>query len=155
MKSYHVFQGNNLYSKGACFGMAERINPGEKSRDYVYMGEEKLKSNIGMKVLRRGEESYFAVLDAGTNWYEAQTEFEIILASGNKVDFLITPLTGGHVTDKTMILEGLPARAENTTRLKVQVEMSAVNKATITIEDLGFGELFPTSGKGWTYTMEV
>ena len=150
-----VFQGNNLYSKGACFGMAERMDPGEKSRDYVYLGEEKLMSNIGMKVLRRGEESYFAVLDAGTNWYEARTEFEIILGGGNKVDFLITPLTGGHVTDKPMVLEGLPARPENTTRLKVQVEMSAVNKATITIEDLGFGELFPTSGKGWTYTMEV
>lgn len=150
-----VFQGNNLYSKGACFGMAERINPGEKSAGYVYLGEEKLKANIGMKVLRRGEESYFAVLDAGINWYEAKTEFEIILGSGNRVDFLITSLTGGHVTDKPMVLEGLPERPENTTRLRVQVEMSAVNKATVTVEDLGFGELFPTSGKGWTYTMEV
>ena len=154
-RNRRVFGGNNLFSKGACFGMAERIRPGEQSGKYVYLGEEKLKANIGMKVLRRGEESYFAVLDAGINWYEAKTEFEIILGSGNRVDFLITSLTGGHVTDKPMVLEGLPERPENTTRLKVQVEMSAVNKATITVEDLGFGELFPTSGKGWTYTMEV
>lgn len=150
-----VFQGNNLYSKGACYGMAERLHPGDKSRDYVYLGEEKLKSNIGMRVLRRGEESYFAVLDAGSNWYEARAEFEIILGSGNQVNFLITPLTGGHVTERQMVLEGLPVRPENTSRLKVQVEMSAVDKATITVEDLGFGELFKSSGKGWTYTIEV
>lgn len=150
-----VFQGNNLYSKGACFGMMERIHPSEKSSDYVYLGEEKLKSNIGMRVLRRGEESYFAILDAGINWYEAKTEFEVILGNGNRISFRITPLTGAHAVEKPVVLEGLPGRPENTTRLKVQVEMSAVNQATITIEDLGFGELFPTSGKGWTYTIEV
>ncbi|MBQ8598275.1 MAG: hypothetical protein IJ409_10855 [Lachnospiraceae bacterium] len=150
-----VFQGNNLYSKGACFAMLERINPSEKSRDYVYLGEEKLKSNIGMRVFRRGEDSYFAILDAGINWYEARTEFEVILGRGNQISFRITPLTGAHAIEKPVVLEGLPARPENTTRLKIQVEMSAVNQATVTVEDLGFGELFPTSGKGWTYTIEV
>ena len=150
-----VFQGNNLYSKGACFSMLERILPSDKSRDYVYLGEEKLKSNIGMRVLRRGEDSYFAVLDAGVNWYEARAEFEVILGSGNQISFRITPLTGAHAIERPVVLEGLPVRPENTTRLKMQVEMSAVNKATITVEDLGFGELFPSSGKGWTYTIEV
>lgn len=150
-----VFQGNNLYSKGACFGMAERLSPTDKSGNFVYLGEEKLKSNIGMKVLRRGEESYFAILDAGVNWYEAKAEFEVILGSGNQISFRITPLTGAHAIERPVVLEGLPSRPENTTRLKVQVEMSAVNKATITVEDMGFGELFFTSGKGWTFTIEV
>ena len=154
-RNRRVFQGNNLYSKGACYGMRERLNPGKLWKEYVYLGADKLKSNIGMKVLRRGEDSYYAVLDAGTNWYEASMEFDIILESGNELDFVITPLTGGHVTTRTLTLEGLPVRPERTTRLNVHVEMTSVDKAAVTIEDMGFGELFPSSGKAWTQMITV
>lgn len=154
-RNRRVFQGNNLYSKGACYGMMERLNPGELWKEYVYLGADKLKSNIGMKVLRRGEDSYYAVLDAGTNWYEASMEFDIILENGNELDFVITPLTGGNVTTRTLTLEGLPVRPERTTRLNVHIEMASVDKAAVTIEDMGFGELFPSSGKAWTQMMTV
>ena len=40
-----------------------------------------MKSNIGMKVRRQGEESYQALLDAGINWYEAQNTMEFYLRS--------------------------------------------------------------------------
>ncbi|MDE6815041.1 MAG: hypothetical protein K2P71_03285, partial [Lachnospiraceae bacterium] len=52
-------------------------------------------------------------------------------------------------------LEGLPERPKNTSRLKVHVEMSAPDRVTVTIEDMGFGEIFPSSGKGWTSTILV
>lgn len=154
-RNRRVFQGNNLYSKGACYGALERRSPSEEGKNHVYLGKDKLKANIGMKVLRRGEDSYFAILDAGTNWYEASADFEIILESGNTVDFMITPLTGENVIDKRVILEGLPERPRNTSRLKFHIEMAAVNQVTVTIEDMGFGEIFPSSGKGWTQTIVV
>ena len=37
-----VFQGNNLYSKGACYGMMERLHPGEEWKEHVYLGDDKL-----------------------------------------------------------------------------------------------------------------
>ncbi len=154
-KNRRVFQGNNLYSKGACYGMLERLNPGKEWQEYVYLGADKLKSNIGMKVLRGGEDSYYAVLDAGVNWYETSADFDIILEEGNTVDFVITPLTGGSVTNKAVTLEGLPERPPRTTRLSVHVEMTAVSRAEITVEDIGFGELFKSSGKAWTQTIFV
>lgn len=154
-RNRRVFQGNNLYSKGACYGALERLVPSEESRTHVYLGADKLKSNIGMKVLRRGEDSYFAILDAGTNWYEVSADFEVILESGNTVDFIITPLTGERVMDKRITLEGLPERPRNTTRLKFHIEMTAVNQVMVTVEDMGFGEIFPSSGKGWSQTITV
>lgn len=154
-KTRRVFQGNNLYSKGACYGVLERYAPSVEGQSHVYLGRDKLKSNIGMKVLRRGEDSYFAILDAGHNWYEASADFEVILESGNTLDFLITPLTGENVMNKKVVLEGLPERAERTTRLKIHIEMSAVNQIVVTIEDMGFGELVPSSGKGWTHSISV
>lgn len=154
-RNRRVFQGNNLYSKGACYGMAERLEPGPLWKEYVYLGSDKLKSNIGMKVLRKGEDSYYAILDAGANWYEAAAEFDVILESGNELEFLITPLTGGNVTSRVLTLEGLPQRQARTTRLNVRMEMTAVDQAAITIEDMGFGELVPSSGKAWTQVVQV
>lgn len=154
-RNRRVFQGNNLYSKGACYGALERLKPGEESKTHVYLGADKLKSNIGMKVKRRGEDSYFAILDAGTNWYEVSADFEVILESGNTVDFMITPLTGEKVIDKRITLDGLPERPRNTTRLKFHIEMAAVDQVVATIEDMGFGEIFLSSGKGWTQTIIV
>ncbi len=154
-RNRRVFQGNNLYSKGACYGMLERIAPTEEAKNFVYLGEDKLKSNIGMKVLRRGTDSYFAVMDAGKNWYEATADFEIILESGNMIDFIVTPLTGGQVTSRPILLEGLPERPKKATRLRIHMEMSAVDQAAVTIEDLGFGEIFLSSGKAWTQTFLV
>ena len=154
-KGRRVFQGNNLYSKGACYGMMERIRPGREWKEYVYLGADKLKSNIGIRALRCGEDSYYAILDAGTNWYEASFEFDIILEEGNTLELVITPLTGGNVTSRLITLEGLPERPPRTTRLNIQIEMSAVNQAVVTVTDMGFGEIFKSSGKAWEQTITV
>lgn len=154
-RNRRVFQGNNLYSKGACSGALEKLDPSREGRNYIYLGQDKLKSNVGMKVLRRGEEAYFAVLDGGVSWYEAFADFEVILESGNTVEFQVMPLTGEPATEREIVLEGLPERPKNTSRLKVHVEMSAPDRVTVTIEDMGFGEIFPSSGKGWTSTILV
>lgn len=153
-RNRRVFQGNNLYSKGACYGILDRLGKGQR-QEYVYLGADKLKSNIGMKVLRCGEEVYYAVLDAGVNWYETSSDFDIILEEGNTVEFVITPLTGGRVTNRILTLEGLPQRPPRTTRLNVHIEMTAVDKAEVTIEDMGFGELFRSSGMAWTQIIFV
>lgn len=135
--------------------MLERLQPSEEGKKYVYLGADKLKSNIGMKVLRRGEDSYYAILDAGSNWYETVSDFDIILEDGDTVDLIITPLTGGDVTERQVHLPGIPDRPRATTRLNIHLEMTAVNQATVTVEDKGFGELFPSSGKAWSSTIMV
>lgn len=154
-RTRRVFQGNNLYSKGACYGLRERLSPSAQGKSHVYLGGDKLKANVGLEVVRRGEDSYLAVLDAGTNWYEASADFDLILESGNQVAFRITPLTGGIPGYRTITLEGLPERPRSTTRLNIHIEMTAVDQAAVRIMDLGFGELFRTSGKGWTQTIQI
>ena len=79
----------------------------------------------------------------------------MILRKENSLFFHITPLTGENITDKKIELEGLPERPPCTTRLKIHVEMESVNQVTATIEDMGFGEFFPSSGKGWSKTITV
>ncbi len=154
-KNRRVFQGNNLYSKGACFSIHDKLHPSELSEEFVFLGDDKLKSNIGMKALRAGADSYFAVLDAGTAWFEARNDFDMILEEGNEFSFMITSLTGGLVTEKPMVLDGLPERPRGTTRLGFHVEMSDVNTMQIEITDKGFGQIIKPSGRAWNLTIVI
>lgn len=154
-RNRRVFQGNNLFSKGACYGMMEKQQASELGRSHVFLGSEKLKANIGMKVVRRGEDSYFAVLDAGTNWFEATGELEFYLESGNSFYVTVTPLDGEAVQNVEICLEGLEKRPAGTTRLRLLADMISENKVQIRVEDLGFGEIFPATHKKWKEILEV
>ena len=135
-KGRRIFQGNNLFSKGACYGMMERLTPGETGKNHVFLGKDKLKSNIGMKVLRRGEVSYQALLDAGINWYEAKNTMEFYLLEGRAVEILITSLTGKGNRIARIVPEELQ---EGIIRLRISVEMRDDTHLKVELEDLGFG----------------
>lgn len=149
-----VFQGNNLYSKGACYAVKARMQPDELSKKYVFLGKDKLKANIGMKVFRQGESSYLALLDAGVSWYEAQFHTELLLTGDNSFEIVITPLNGRDVRYGKITLDGLPER-KTPSRLYLEVTMTDENKIRLYVEDLGFGDLAPSGYRKWTENFEI
>lgn len=143
-----VFQGNNLYSKGACFSLAERLQGSENGAEHVYLGSEKLKANIGMKVFKRGEETYHALLDGGENWYETEYTCELYLQEEAVLEFIITPLIGGERKRIRMPLEGLGLKEGETTRIRIHLYMTKENVLCTEVSDLGFGQFrMPTEAK--------
>ncbi len=151
-KGRRVFQGNNLFSKGACYGMMERLTPGENGKNHVFLGKDKLKSNIGMKVLRQGEESYQALLDAGINWYEAKNTMEFYLLEGRAVEILITSLTGKGNRIARIVPEELQ---EGIIRLRISVEMLDDTHLKVELEDLGFGTFRAATHHIWKEEIEL
>ena len=149
-KGRRVFQGNNLFSKGACIGMQERLLPGESGKAYVFLGNDKLRANIGMKILRQGEESYYALLDAGVNWYAAERTLEVYIQDGNELALLITPLihsaSGNGGRSVGIALEGLSG---NIARLRLHFFLKEENCLSVEVQDLGFGEFRVSAGKVW------
>ena len=150
-----VFQGNNLFSKGAAYAAKNRLAPTAISTGHAFLGNDKLKSNIGINVLNRGGKDYLALLDGGINWYDASRECEIYLNQGNKVSFLITPLTGKNPETVDITLGDLPKRPPRTTRLKISVTMQSENRLNVKIKDLGFGELYPSANIEWNEVISV
>ncbi len=144
-----VFRGNNLYSKGACYGAAEKLAAGETARQYVFLGRDTLKANLGMKVLRGGQDSYFALLNAGTSWFEARVQCEFYLESGNSLSILVMPLTGRESKEVEIILHDLPKREERATRIRMELAMESEESVSVTLEDLGFGEIYPATHRIW------
>lgn len=151
-KGRRVFQGNNLFSKGACYGMMERLTPGENGKNHVFLGKDKLKSNIGMKVLRQGEVSYQALLDAGINWYEAKNTMEFYLLEGRAVEILITSLTGKGNRIARIVPEELQ---EGIIRLRISVEMRDDTHLKVELEDLGFGTFRAATHHIWKEEIEL
>lgn len=147
-----VFQGNNLYSKGACYGMLERLSSSEVGKSHVFLGNDKLKANIGMKIQRRGEESYLALLDAGVNWFEASNQIEFYLQGNNVVELVISPLIGKNSKKVRIGLEELQG---SLTRLSMKLFLKEENLLIIEIEDLGLGELRPATHHVWTEEIPV
>lgn len=149
-----VFRGNNLFSRGACYGLQEKLEPSETGSKHVFLGKDKLKSNIGMNVLRQGKESYYALLDAGENWYEVEKECEFLLEGDRELEFVVTPLTGKDIETKVIPLSGGNKDAPYT-RYRMEMAMSAPEIVQIKVTDMGFGELFPASGQVWEGSFTV
>ena len=53
-----------------------------------------------------------------------------------------------------MHLPGLPKRPNKTTRLLVELNYVSPKECCITVKDLGFGDMFPASGRVWKETAQ-
>ncbi|MBD5471153.1 MAG: hypothetical protein HDR19_08605 [Lachnospiraceae bacterium] len=144
-----VFQGNNLFSKGACYGAREKVYASTLSTSYVYLSDDKLRANIGMTCDRGRDEIYFPILDAGTSWYDAKREFDVMLTKNNTITLNIAPVDGGKARLAKISLEGLKVRGNKTNRVGLRFFMEDAQAVQIEITDKGFGEFFPSTGRMW------
>lgn len=148
-KGRRVFGGNNLYSKGASLAAGEKIQQSENAARYIFLGRDKLKSNVGIRMINGTDEEYQPILDAGCNWYEARTEMDFMLIEGNTVSFLITPMMGGKESVHEMVIDGFKDRPKGTVRLHLLAEMCSEREMHIKITDTGFGDFFPARDDVW------
>ena len=149
-----VFKGNDLYSKGACFGMQERMND-QESQHMIFLGRDKLKTNVGMEVSRQGEDSYLAILDGGENWYECHKKWDVILREGNSIRLKLTPLDGRNVRYVEIVLDGLPIREPKMTRLHLEAKMLNTGTLQLEISDMGFGDFAPASSLNFIQQIDI
>ncbi len=148
----HAFQGRNLFSKGACYAAMERAGL-IAVRDILFGGRDMIEMNIGMEMNIRGKETYYPLVSAGINWYEAHHTCEFILNNEREIRVISRPMTQGESTMHMMRLPGLPARPNRSTRVRMTVYFSAPSKCHIEVEDLGFGGLVRSSGMTWSRTI--
>ena len=127
----------------------------EAGKTHIFIREDKLKANIGMRVLRQGKESYYALLDAGENWYELHKSCEIFLGREKEVSFVITPLNGKNVETKTIPLAGARETGAPFTRYALDVAMASADTVQVSVTDLGLGEFFLASGQKWEESFQI
>ncbi len=144
-----VFAGNNLFAKGACYRAAQEIRPAQE-KSYVFLGEDKISYNVGLRTPGTGKDSVYTLLNAGESWYEAKAECEALLCQEPVVEFILKPMQGNETLKESLVLEGLPQRPPRATRLHIRVEFLSADTLRVEVRDLGFGEIFPSSDLVWS-----
>ena len=146
-----VFYGNNLFARGACSAGAERVL-NHALKDYRYMSSSLVLSDIGMEMRVMGTPAYYPLIESGRNWYESNAYVELILDDTSELVFIVDTMGEEGKKRIAMALPGLPERPAKTTRLGVSLQYTSQAECRVVVKDLGFGEMFPSSGKEWTET---
>ncbi len=148
-----AFAGNNLFSKGACYAAYVKIQ--QRPWNFIYIGENDMKFNLSLKIRNRGNEEFLTLISAGENYFEMQGSCEVILSGSMEVDFWKQLPQSREAVIETLELTDLPQRPDRTTRVRITATPVADDKIDVEIKDLGFGDIYKSTGKVWKYTMAM
>ena len=151
----HVFQGKNLYTRGACYAAMDRLGVGKKLDQFLYRSEDMVETNLTMQMDIRGKSSTYRLINAGINWFEAEHTCEFILENTREIVIYGKSILGEDLMSYTVDLKNLPLREDRTTRLWMNLKFIAPGKCKVTARDMGFGEFYPPSGQVWESVLEV
>lgn len=171
-RGVRIFAGQNLFVKGACIMATSCIlpayNPFSKSgsiknmntpigKNSVYgtvlVCKNRTTVSIALSVLRENEKENIEIVSLGKNTDSQETSFECILTDRNAMQIYITPI--GKTPRRVVIdLSEFPVRENKTTRVRVSLSFKNEDMCTFSISDLGFGDIFKSSGKTVTRTFD-
>lgn len=149
-----IYSGNNLFVKGACYGAKEKCEE-KRLKEYLYLGEDLVRTNVGMEMIVHGMHVYYPLIKAGMNWYDASHTCDFILDGTDTLVFLSGSMQGGEKKQYAMPLPDLPVRPNRATRLRLHISARSAALCSIEVTDMGFGEMFPSSNKTWTESLEL
>lgn len=144
----HAFQGQNLFSKGACYCVMARLGY-TKMPDLLFMGVDQISEEIGIRIRVRGKEQYQVLIPAGLNWYEAHCQIDMIPDAVKSVTIFTKPSEDGETVGHVLRLDHFPERENRASRLRMTIYFTSQNRCEVEVEDLGFGGFYPPTGKVW------
>ncbi len=153
-KGRKVFKGNNLFSKGACFAAKEKLQPSGKENKIQYLGNDRLKVTIGVETDDAPKEM-IPLIEGGSQWFESIGRCELILKETDKISIYLSYLYNNYVARGEITLPGLNTSNNRITRVSVEVKMISEDTALFKVWDMGFGELFPSTGKDWEQELKL
>lgn len=139
-----VFLGQNLFSKGACYGAYDLLYGRTFSR-MLLACKGRILYDVDIEFLENGVPKVYRIVNAGSNWYETEKSVDFIVCGNGQVKLNFTPVENRPVKKADILLEGFPKRPDRTTRITVGVSFENEEQLCVTIKDRGFGRLFKAS----------
>ena len=138
-------RGAFFVAKGAACRAAEDPE-GKAALPFTCICDGRLKTTVSMNVLHRGQETNVTVAAAGDCWYDRVSVIDVIPDRQKTVDFIVTSVDSKKKRMISIPLEGFPKRPDRTTRVQIRILFLDERTMEVTLQDRGFGELFPASG---------
>ena len=141
-----VFAGQHVFASGAAYVAYDSLQA-NTAYPFVCLCEGRIRSSVSVMVQYNGRSERMTLAEAGTNWYEAQAQVDLIPDDMDYLELNVNP-QGIPRADKIRIdLREFPERPNKTTRIRLILSFLSENCMSARVMDLGFGELFPSSGK--------
>lgn len=148
-----VFQGNNLYSLGACYSLRQLIEPTELIEEYLYLSNQDIRYDVGIYCKTQGfiregnRQCYMQIFEKGTYFEQCKSTLCFLLEGENKLVIELTPMAGGLPKHLEIPIGLFPNRSTGASKIRVSMEFTDPVTLSVMIEDIGLGEVVPGSGK--------
>lgn len=140
-----VYYESNIFSKGAAI-VANNDLRGKSPYPYTIICEGRVPVTIWIETVCKGSKKELPLIREGTNWYECRSTTDLLLDDINYIRLKIRR-TGEKLTlFENISLEAFPKRPNKTTRVRLIISFTSEHVAMVRVQDLGFGEFFPSSG---------
>jgi len=149
-----VFMGQNLYTKGACY-VAKELSDDKKSEEILLLNDDMLTGSLGIRVYCDAKYQEVFLTEAGENWYEINKSIEVIPEGETELEIVIHNIMTRDTIRERFPLDQLPKRPNRMTRLEIVLSFRDRATAVITVNDLGFGELYPGTGYAMEFIIKI
>ncbi|MBQ9119610.1 MAG: hypothetical protein IJY09_06090 [Lachnospiraceae bacterium] len=133
-----VFQGQNLYTKGACYA-ARMIFLGLR-KDYMFLFGDMITESIALCVYKDTRNDYLELAKVGTPYQQVHTKIRVILDATDELEFLVDDILKKESVHEVMILENLMQRENKTICLELELTYVDRDTPVVRVRDIGFIE---------------
>ncbi len=145
-----VYIADNVFAKGAAYQAADLRRP-NTAYPYRLECQGRLGVEIYLEVLSKGVPKKLVLARAGSNWYEAVGEAELLTNAEDTLEVVLEPIYAATsravpIRRIPISLAEFPVREGYTTRIHLQTVFTSERRLLVEVTDLGFGEIYPASG---------
>ncbi|MCR5654286.1 MAG: hypothetical protein K6G07_01410 [Lachnospiraceae bacterium] len=145
-RSRKVYGGNNLFSRGACLAAMDKLSVSNE-REFIYMGKEKIKSDIGVIRLEDGKEVISVLWDGMQNWYDAKAEFDFMPGEDAHLPIVILPLDKSQKRVVPVVLPADSQRDMKGRKFHCTMSMRSEKEVSVQVQEVPFGEFYKEHGR--------
>ncbi|KIR02780.1 hypothetical protein P261_01595 [Lachnospiraceae bacterium TWA4] len=147
----YICKGRKVYQIEAIYAEGAAANSWIQNDDqYLYLCEGRVPATVSMNVIKQQgaqeNELQLVLVKAGTNWYDTRSTIELLLEDSQEIELKVE-IFGRRLSNTYKIacpkVENRPIK---TTRVELNIAFLSDDYLMIRIKDLGFGELFPSTG---------
>ena len=134
-----AFKGNNLYTQGACYAVADKKK--DKIVNKVYMPNE-IVVNMMLRVEQGGKEDWLPLIQIGETYIQCKKIFDVIAKGVPEFCLFIQHTSGEHY----QIMLTLPdVKQSFLRRYQFRLFFLRRDRCVIQVKDMGFGQKYPTT----------
>ncbi|MCD7752505.1 MAG: DUF5716 family protein [Lachnospiraceae bacterium] len=156
-----VFQGNQVYSLGACLTLLQMETEDEALKGYAFFNDTDIRWHIGLNCRRQGlltenlAEEYVPVFEVGTHVGSCHERIYLLPDRNEELVILARSVHDGTIKRLDVPIGELADKPLGENRLMVEFDFLNISTLQVQVTDVGLGSLVPGSGKTVTQTFTL